>query len=110
MKKRVIVAFALMVGMTALVATANAAEPEPTTVVIPDLHCAACAKKLTTKLTTLTGVSKAEADVKAKTITLTPKAGAILSPKVVWEAIEQEDEVPTKLTGPSGTFTKKPQS
>jgi hypothetical protein len=55
-------------------------------------------------------VAKAEADLKAKTITVTPKVGAVLSPKAVWEAIEQADEVPTKLTGPSGIFTKKPLS
>jgi len=110
MMKQVFAAFTLAVGMIALAATACAAEPAPTTILIPELHCAACAKKVTTKLTTLPGVAKAEADVKAKTITLTPKAGAVLSPKAVWEAVEQEDEVPTKLTGPSGTFTKKPQS
>ena len=108
--KQVFAAFTLAIGMIALAAAAYAADPEPTTILIPELHCAGCAKKVTTKLTTLPGVAKAEADVKAKTITLTPKAGAILSPKAVWEAVEKEDEVPTKLTGPSGTFTKKPLS
>ncbi len=109
MTKKLFAAFALAVGVFALAGTAGAVDPT-STISIPEMHCAGCAKKVTTKLTTLTGVAKAEADMKTKTITVTPKAGAVLSPKAVWEAVEQTEEVPVKFSGPSGTFTKKPQS
>ena len=109
MMKKLFATFALAVGVFALAGTAGAVDPTSTTISIPEMHCAGCAKKVATKLTTLTGVAKAEADMKTKTITVTPKAGAVLSPKAVWEAVEQTEEVPVKLSGPSGTFTKKPQ-
>ena len=110
MTKQVFAAFALVVGVLASTGADGAADPAPTTISIPELHCGGCANKVTAKLTALTSVAKAEADVKAKTITVTPKPGAVLSPKAVWEAVEQADQVPTKLTGPGGTFTEKPQS
>ena len=110
MSKKMLTVFALVVGMVAWIGTVSAADPTPTTIVIPEMHCANCAKGVTTKLLTLPGVAKAEADVKSKTITVTPKAGTVLSPKALWETVEQADEEPTKLTGPSGTFIKKPQS
>lgn len=108
--KQLFVAFTLTVGIITAGEPVCAADPAPTTISIPDLHCASCAKKVTTRLTTLAGVEKAEADVKAKTITVTPKVGALLSPKAVWEAVELAEQVPTKLSGPSGTFTSKPKS
>lgn len=112
MTRRVFAAVALAVGVCALGDTDAAGQPPPatTTISVPEMHCSGCAKKVTTKLTGLTGVAKAEADMKAKTITVTPKAGSVLSPKAVWEAVEQAGEEPTKLTGPSGTFTAKPKS
>ncbi len=112
MTRRVFAAVALAAGVYALAGTAVGAEPAPTTTTIsvPEMHCGGCAKKVTAKLTALTTVAKAEADMKAKTITVTPKDGVALSPKAVWEAVEQAGQEPTKLTGPGGTFTKKPLS
>lgn len=108
MTKQMFVAMAF--GVFALVGSAGAAEPVPTTISIPEMHCGGCAKKVTTKLTELPGVAHAEADMKAKTITVIPKPGAVLSPKGVWEAVEQAGQVPTKLTGPGGSHTVKPKS
>lgn len=112
MTRQLFAAFALAVGAVALAGTGRAADPAPmtTTISIPEMHCSGCAKKVTTKLTGVTGVDKAEADMKAKTITVTPKAGSVLSPKAVWEAVEQAGQEPAKLTGPSGAFTAKPKS
>lgn len=110
MAKKLFAAFGLAVGLFALAGPARAADPTATIVSIPEMHCAGCAKKVTTKLTALPGVAKAEAEMKTRTVTVTPRAGLVLSPKAVWEAVEQAEEVPAKLTGPSGTFTKKPLS
>lgn len=87
---------------------AYAADPAPTTITIPGMHCGGCAKKVAAKLTAVAGVAKAEADVEAKTIKVTPKGGAVVSPKALWEAVEKAEQTPTKLEGPSGVFTKKP--
>jgi len=89
---------------------AQAADPKPTTVTVPSLHCAGCAKKVAAKLKTVPFVDKAEPDFKTKTVKVTPKADKTLSPKALWEAVEGCDETPSKLEGPSGTFTSKPKS
>ncbi len=85
-----------------------ASDPEPTTISVPDMHCASCAKKLTTELKKVSGVSKVEPDVKAKTVKVTPKTERSVSPKSLWEAIETAGKNPNKLDGPSGSFTSKP--
>ena len=101
--------FALMAGLTLTAAgTAQAADPVPTTISIPGLHCGGCAKKVAAKLVTVAGVAKADADMKLKTIKVTPKPGYTPSPKAMWEAVEKADQKPAWMQGPSGTFTSKP--
>jgi len=90
--------------------TVLAADPNQTVITVEKMHCDGCAKKLATKVQAVAGVQKVEADVEAKTLTVTPKAQAVVSPKALWEAVEQGKDTPKKLTGPSGTFTRKPQS
>lgn len=87
---------------------ALAADPAQTVITVEKMHCKVCAKKLVAKLEKVAGVQKVEADVEAKTLTVTPKAKAVVSPKALWETIEKGDDTPKQLTGPSGTFTSKP--
>lgn len=87
---------------------AVAAAPAVTIITIPDMDCAGCAKKVAAQLVKVGGVEKAVADVEAKTMTITPKKDTVLSPKALWEAVEKGAKTPSKLEGPSGTFTKKP--
>ena len=101
---------ALVIGMFILAAAQLcAADPKPTIITISNMHCAGCAKKVTDQLNTVIGVGKAEADLAAKTVKITPKTNATLSPKALWEAVEKADKTPTKLEGPDGTFTDKPK-
>lgn len=99
-------------ALAVVVALGNvaAAEPKPTTITVPDMHCAGCAKKVVAKLAAIEGVAKVEPNIKAKTIKITPKPNAVLSPKTLWETVEEADKNPTKLEGPSGVFTSKPKS
>lgn len=101
------VAVAVLLSVTANV---RAADPPPTTITVSNMHCGGCAKKIATQLTAVTGVAKAEPDVEAKTVKVTPKANVVLSPKTLWEAVEKADKTPTKLEGPNGTFTTKPKA
>jgi copper chaperone CopZ len=87
---------------------AEASDPKPTTITIPEMDCPSCAKKIADKVAKVDGVAKAEADVKTKTIKVTPKVGVVPSPKGLWEAVEKSDKTPTRLEGPSGVFTTKP--
>lgn len=89
---------------------AYAADPKPTTITIPEMDCPSCAKKIADKLVKVDGVAKAEADVKTKTIKVTPKPGLAPSPKELWEAVEKLEKTPTRLDGPGGVFTAKPKT
>lgn len=89
---------------------AAAADPPATTITIPDLDCASCAKKVGGKVAEVPGVGKVEYSVQAKTLTVTPKAGAVPSPKALWESVEKAGKAPSRLAGPGGTFTAKPKS
>lgn len=99
---------ALAVGLLVGGSSAFAADPAPTTITVPGMHCGGCAKKIAAKLTAVAGVAKAEADVEAKTIKVTPKVNVAVSPKALWEAVEKAEQTPSKLDGPNGVFTKKP--
>lgn len=87
---------------------ASAADPAPTTITVPDMDCASCAKKVGGKVAEVPGVAKVEYNVEARTVKVTPKPGTALSPKALWEAVEKANQAPTKLEGPGGVFTAKP--
>ena len=88
----------------------QAADPVPTTITVPDMHCGGCATKVAARLSEVTGVAKVQTDLQAKKTVVTPKAQTVLSPRALWEAVEKAGKQPTKLEGPGGTFTAKPQS
>lgn len=83
-------------------------EAKATKLTVDDMSCAGCAKTVTKALAAVGGVEAVVIDLKAKTATVTPKAGKSPSPKELWEAVEKADYKPTKLEGPDGTFEKKP--
>lgn len=86
----------------------SAAEATETVISVPGMHCEGCAKSVVAKLVEVRGVAKATSNMESKTIKLVPKSGVVLSPKSLWEAVEKAKKTPTKLEGPSGSFTSKP--
>lgn len=84
--------------------------PATTTITVEGMHCPVCAKSLTTKLKALKAVQNVEVDVMAGTAKVTPAPAATVSPKVLWETVVTAGYKPTKLVGPGGTFTKKPEA
>lgn len=100
-------AFGACLGLVA--SPAMASDPAPTTISVPDMHCAGCAKKLATELNKVVGVAKVETDVEAKTVKVTPKGKNGVSPKSLWEAVEAAGKTPNKLEGPDGSFSSKPK-
>ena len=100
--------FLLSLLVAVVAVSAFAAEPV-TTITVDGMHCPACAKKLSTKMQGLPGVASAAADAKAGVVTVTPKTRTNVSAKSLWELVEASGYKPTKLAGPSGTFTTKPK-
>jgi Cu+-exporting ATPase len=83
---------------------------KPTVITIEDLDCPSCAKLVEKSVAKVTGVQSVKTDVDKQTATVTPKDGGTLSPKALWQAVEDAGFKPTKLEGPSGTYTSKPSA
>lgn len=106
-----LLAAAVLPALVLLSARAEAADPPAaTTITVPEMDCASCAKKVGGKVGEVPGVAKVEYDVQARTLKVTPKSGSTLSPKALWEAVEKGGKDPSKIEGPGGTHTKKPAS
>ncbi len=86
----------------------EAVETPYTWIFVEDMHCSNCAKKIARKLYNVSGVVKVQANVAKDYAVVTPQEGAQLSPRALWEAVEQAKFKPVKLQGPAGVFTKKP--
>jgi copper chaperone CopZ len=86
-----------------------AAGPNATRITVEKMCCSKETKKIGAALYVRPGVKLVECDVKAKYVFVTPQANKQLSPRMLWECIEQADCVPVKLEGPHGTFTEKPK-
>jgi Cu+-exporting ATPase len=61
------------------------------------------------KLVEVPYVDAVQPSVQTRTITVTARPQAAISPRALWEAVEKAGRQPTKLEGPDGTFTAKPQ-
>lgn len=88
----------------------EAADPYFATISVQGMHCAGCAAKVTRKLQAVAGVEKAQVNAVEGTAIVSAKADAAPSPRDLWEAIEKAGYKPTRLVGPTGTFTVKPKS
>lgn len=80
-----------------------------TQIVVKDMHCAACAKKIARKLYAVKGVKGVRAVMKTHTATVTPETGKQPSPRALWKAVEKAGFKPVKLVGPLGEFKKTPK-
>ena len=89
----------------------KAKQDRRTTIFVKGIHCPFCASKLSKKLKAIPGIASAKVDAKKGTAIMTPKDAAKLpSPRAQWEAVEKAGYKPVKMTGPFGTFRKKPDA
>lgn len=99
-----------VLAVLTLTPLARGEKPAVTTITIPRLHCPVCAKKVADKLQAVPNVASVQTDLDALTAVVTPRPDTVLSPRLLWEAVEKAGKKPSKLEGPSGTFTSKPES
>ena len=105
------VALTIQNGFAETASRRNAQQPQygpPVSVFVKDMHCATCAKTISSKLYTIKGVAKVQIDLKKNLAVVRPTASTQLSPKAVWEAIELVKFKPIKLVTPTTTYTQKP--
>lgn len=78
------------------------------TVITVGEMCGGCVKKITEHFDGAAGIVEVRCDIKSKSVTIVPTAGTTLSPLNLWESMDSIGKTPTKLVGPSGTYTSKP--
>lgn len=100
---------ALVMAALAVGALAEASGPPPTTITVEGMHCQGCAKKIANRLQAVPGVAAIQADVPAARLTVSAKSQQAPSPRALWEAVERAGYKPTKLDGPAGSFTARPE-
>ena len=75
-----------------------------TVIFFEDLHCATCAKKVTSRLFKQKGVMRVRTSVKLDAAVVTPQANKQLDAAAAWAALQAAGYQPTRLVGPEGTF------
>lgn len=88
---------------------AFADEPTYTTIVVGDMHCGSCAKKIAAELYAVPGVLEVRADVKNSTAYVVPQKRKTPSSRLMWEAVEKAGFKTIKMIGPGGSFSEKPR-
>lgn len=78
--------------------------PGETIVFVEDLHCATCAKKVTSALFKQKGVKRVRTSVKFDAAVVTPQAQKPLDTVAAWAALQKAGYQPTRLVGPDGVF------
>ena len=109
-RKAILFSLALVIVTCLQHSIASAASPMFTTIVVKNMHCGACAKKIAAKLYGVPGVLEVRADVKKNAAYVGPQKQKAPSPRKMWEAVEAAGFKPVKLVGPLGQFTSKPKS
>ena len=89
--------------------TASAATPTYTTMVVTNMHCSACAKRIAKNLYAIPQVKEVRADVKKNTAYVVPHPGRTVSPKAMWSAVEAAGFKMVRMQGPDGVYTSKPR-
>jgi len=105
-----IAGLAALTVLVFLTSAANAQSPPVVTKIsVTEIHCQGCVKKLATQLSKVPGVGGVQGDIATATLYVTHQPGVNPSPKGMWEAVVKGDHKPTRMEGPSGVFTQKPQ-
>jgi copper chaperone CopZ len=78
--------------------------PQETIIFVEDLHCATCAKKVTSRLFKMKGVKRVRTSVKFDAAVVTPQARKDLDAEAAWMALHDAGYQPTRLIGPAGVF------
>ena len=98
-----------VLALIALTGVVAAGGPRPTTISVEDMHCPNCAKKIVKTVSAVPGVAGVKADVESGMLAVAAREPGGPSPRALWEAVEKSGYRPTRLVGPSGTYTAKPQ-
>ena len=94
---------------TFLGGSVQATSPVPwTTIIVQDMHCGECAKKIARKLYAVPGVVEVRADVGKNVAYVVPQKDKSLSARSLWVAVESAGFQVNRMEGPQGNFSARP--
>lgn len=99
---------AIVLAVAFLAAAPAQAEGPATTTITCVRMCPKCGKKISERLRAMPEVADARTNVETKSIVIVAKPQHAISPRVLWETVENGGEYPVLLQGPAGAFTQKP--
>lgn len=79
----------------------------PLSIVVDNLHCQGCAKKIAAQLYAVKGVTKVSVDMKRETLFVEAPPETQLSPWLLIDAVTQAQERPIAVNGPYGSLAIK---
>lgn len=92
-----------------LAGPAQATSPVPwTTIIVDDMHCGECAKKIARKLYAVPGVVEVRADVAKNVAYVVPQKDRTLSARQLWVAVESAGFKVHRLENPQGVYQARP--
>lgn len=89
--------------------SAFAVEPTHTTISVEKMCCQGCAQKIASQLYVVKGVKEVRVNIEKKLVFVIPQQRKVVSPRSMWDAVVNGQDIPLRLAGPSGTFTTKPR-
>lgn len=109
-KRTFIFAIASMLACSSLLLGQEQPQERPThtTISVEKMCCDGCAQKIAARLYTVRGVKEVRINLEKKLVFVIPQENQTLSPRAMWIAVEKGEDQPIVLTGPSGTYKKKP--
>lgn len=108
MKRLLPVTLLMLCVISVSAAEKRADKPSNTVISIKGMHCVSCAKRVTKKLQAVTNAKTVTTDSEKGEAVIVAVEGKSVSPKEIWEAVEETGYKPTELKGPGGTFKTKP--
>lgn len=76
-----------------------------TSIIVDNLHCMGCAKKIGAQLYAVKGVTKVQSDLQRDTVTVETRSKAPISPWQAIAAVMRANERPLAVTGSHGTLS-----
>jgi copper chaperone CopZ len=77
-----------------------------TTIVVEEMHCKGCARKIAAKLYTVPGVKSVGVSMKSRTLSVTSQQGHALSYLLLAEAVEKANDHALRIVGPMGAYQR----
>ena len=104
-----IACFGCLLVVAAMASIGHAASQSKVTTIVAKIENENCAQRITASLQGVPNVGNVRTDVQKRIVTVAPAGAKTPSPRGLWEAVERTGHPVSRLQGPQGNFTAKPE-